>query len=86
MSVPIYAFTNNSQTRRRLMLNRGMYSHRTAFSRSPEKTIQTALRVLREREGLVPDDKVVVISDVIALARVDAIQLRRVGDFALPQD
>ena len=58
------------------MLNRGMYSHRTAFSRDPEKTIQTAFRVLREREGLAPEDKVVVISDVLAEQRTDAIQVR----------
>ncbi len=77
--VPIYVFTNNSQTRRRLMLNRGVFAHRTAFSTRPEKTIQTALAVLREREGLGPEERVVVISDVLAEARVDAIQIRAVG-------
>ena len=77
--VPIYVFTNNSQARRRLMLNRGVYAHRTAFSRQPEKTIQTALGALREREALPPDARVVVISDVLAQARVDAIQIRSVS-------
>ena len=77
--MPIYVFTNNSQTRRRLMLNRGVFSHRTAFSTRPEKTIQTALSVLREREGLQPEARVVVISDVLAETRVDAIQIRAVG-------
>ena len=78
--VPIFAFTNNSQTRRRLMLNRGMFSHRTAFSRDPAKTIRTALKVLRERENIGGDERVVVISDVLAEKAVDAIQLRSVGD------
>ena len=78
--VPIFAFTNLSQTRRRLMLNRGTFAHRTAFSNDPEKTIRTALRVLREREGVGPDERVIVISDVLAETAVDAIQLRRVGD------
>ena len=77
--VPIYVFTNNSQARRRLMLNRGVYAHRTAFSTQPEKTIQTALGALREREALPPDARVVVISDVLAQARVDAIQIRSVS-------
>ena len=80
--VPIFAFTNVSQTRRRLMLNRGVFAHRTAFSSDPEKTIQTALKVLRDREGLAPADKVVVLSDVLAESAVDAIQLRRVGEAA----
>lgn len=78
--VPIFAFTNLSQTRRRLMLNRGTFAHRTAFSNDPEKTIRTALRVLREREGVGADERVIVISDVLAETAVDAIQLRRVGD------
>ena len=78
--VPIFAFTNTSQTRRRLMLNRGVFAHRTAFSKDPEKTIQTALKALREREGLGEADKVVVISDMFAERSVEAIQLRAVGD------
>ena len=77
--VPIFAFTNTSQTRRRLMLNRGVFAYRTSFSNDPEKTIQTAFTVLREREGFGPDESVVVISDVLAEKAVDAIQLRKVG-------
>ena len=77
--VPIYVFTNNSQARRRLMLNRGVYAYRTPFSTQPEKTIQTALGALRDREGLAPDARVVVLSDVLAEARVDAIQIRSVS-------
>ena len=77
--VPIFAFTNLSQTRRRLMLNRGVFAHRTAFSSDPEKTLQTAFRVLREREHIDAAARVVVISDVLAESTVDAIQLRTVG-------
>jgi pyruvate kinase len=75
-TVPIYAFTNNSQTRRRLVMNRAVISFRTAFSLDPEKTLKTAFRVLMQREGLSPTAKVVVISDVLAHQRTDAIQIR----------
>jgi pyruvate kinase len=75
-TVPIYAFTNNSQTRRRLVLNRSVISFRTAFSSDPEKTLATAFDVLMQREGLPPHAKVVVISDVLAQQRTDAIQIR----------
>ena len=78
--VPIFAFTNTSQTRRRLMLNRGVFAYRTSFSSDPEKTIRTALAVLREREGIAATESVVVISDVLAETAVDAIQLRNVGE------
>jgi len=72
----IYAFTNDSQTRRRLILNRNLTPYRTAFSSDPEKTLQTAFDVLKARAGLEADDKVVVISDVLAGLGVDAIQIR----------
>jgi pyruvate kinase len=75
-TVPIYAFTNTSQTRRRLVLNRSVFSFRTDFSRDPEKTLNMAFAVLREREGLPEDAKIVVISDVLAEQRSDAIQIR----------
>ena len=78
--VPIFAFSNQSHTRRRLMLNRGVYAHRTAFSRDPEKTIQTAMSVLRKREGLKSDESVIVVSDVVGQGGVDSIQIREIGE------
>jgi len=75
-TVPIFAFTNHSQTRRRLALNRSVFPHRIEFSSQPEKTLQRALNILREREGFSDGDKVVVISDVLAEFNSDAIQLR----------
>ena len=78
MHVPIYAFTNNSQSRRRLALNRAVYAHRMAFSSNPEKTLQRAFDVLREKEGFAANDKVVVISDVLADQPTEAIQIRSI--------
>ncbi len=74
---PIFAFTNDSQTRRRLALNRSLYGHRIAFSSDPEKTLQRAFDVLRKREGIALDAKLVVISDVLANQPTEAIQIRR---------
>ncbi|MFT7222450.1 MAG: pyruvate kinase [Candidatus Azotimanducaceae bacterium] len=73
----IYAFTNDSQTRRRLILNRNLTPYRTAFSSDPEKTLQTAFDVLSQRAGLSTGDKVVVISDVLAGSGIEAIQIRK---------
>lgn len=72
----IYAFTNDSQTRRRLILNRNLTPFRTAFSSDPEKTLQTAFDALKQRAGFVEGDKVVVISDVLAGSGIEAIQIR----------
>ena len=72
----IYAFTNDSQTRRRLILNRNLTPFRTAFSSDPEKTLHTAFESLKQRAGLAQGDKVVVISDVLGGSGIEAIQIR----------
>jgi len=77
-STNIYAFTNMSQPRRTMMLNRGVFPFKIDFSSDPEKTLQTAFRILKEREQFQVGDKVVIISDVLAQQRVDSIQIRDV--------
>ncbi len=73
----IYAFTNVSQARRTMMMGRGIQPFRIVFSQDPEKTLQTAFNVLKEREGFQSEEKVVVISDVLAgSGKIDAIQIR----------
>ena len=62
----IFAFTNVSQARRTMMMGRGIRPFRIAFSQDPEKTLQTAFNVLKEREGFQSEEKVVVNSDVLA--------------------
>lgn len=72
----IYAFTNDSRTRRQLSLNRSVQPYRMDFSKDPERTLQLALAKLKEKQGLIEGDKIVVISDVLAGKGVDAIQIR----------
>ena len=77
-TVPIYAFTNDSRTRRRLFLNRAVTSFRAEFSLEPEKTLQRAFGALRDQQVIGGNAKLVVISDVLAGAKTDAIQIRRI--------
>ena len=59
-----------------MMMGRGIRSFRIAFSQDLEKTLQTTINVLKEREGLQSEEKVVVISDVLAASgKIDAIQI-----------
>lgn len=78
----IYAFSNESRTRRQLALCRGVYAHRIHFSHEPEKTLATAFAVLLQKEAFAPEDHVVVISDVLAGTGTDAIQVRQLGSTA----
>ncbi|MDG1924651.1 MAG: pyruvate kinase [Pseudomonadales bacterium] len=73
----IYAFTNDSQTRRRLVLNRNVSPYRIAFSQDPEKTLTSAFKLLKNKAGLDSGDKVVVISDMLSGQGIEAIQVRK---------
>jgi len=75
-SSTIFAFTNDSRTRRQLSINRSVQAYRMEFSSEPEKTLEQALNVLKDKQGLKNGEKIVVISDVIAGKGVDAIQIR----------
>lgn len=74
----IYAFSNDSRTRRQLALNRGVRAHRSNFSNDPEKTLANAFAILVAREGFSPGDKIVVISDILEGAGVEAIHVREI--------
>lgn len=75
---PIYAFSNDSRTRRQLALNRGVHAFRSSFSDNPEKTLANTFKRLQKESGLQPTDRVVVISDVLEGEGVEAIQIRAV--------
>jgi pyruvate kinase len=77
-NTPIFAFSNDSRTRRQLLLNRGVHPYRLEFSQSPEKTLGKAFALLKQREGFVGGDKVVVISDILEGAGIDAVQIREI--------
>ena len=85
-STDIYAFTNMSQPRRTMMLNRSVFPFKIDFSSDPEKTLQTAFRILKDREQFQVGDKVVIISDVLAEQRVDSIQIRDVPSDDIPPE
>ena len=80
----ICAFTNDSRTRRQLVLNRNVLSYRIQFSSDPEKTLAKAANILIKRQEFLPEDRVVVLSDTLAGGRagtgVDAIQIRQLSD------
>jgi len=72
----VYAFTNDSRTRRQLALNRSVVPNKITFSQDVEKTLYSAFQVLKEKESFTAGQKVVVISDVIAATGVDSVQIR----------
>lgn len=75
----IYAFTNTTTVRRRLNLYRGVNSFRIEFSHDPEKTIQRAIQLLRERGLIKKGNRIIIVSDILAGSQfVETIQYRRI--------
>ena len=81
----ICAFTNDSRTRRQLVLNRNVLSYRIKFSSDPEKTLASAAAIMLLRDEFTLEDRVVVISDALAGAGIEAIQIRRIADLLSPE-
>ena len=74
----IYAFTNDTRTRRQLALNRNCLCYRISLSSDPEKTLTNAFASLLEKDECQSGDKLVVLSDILAASGVDAIQVRTI--------
>lgn len=74
----IFAFTADERTARQLALNYGTYSHLVNFHDDAEHTLAEVFALLREHEQFQAGDKVVVLSDILSVADVDAIQVRQV--------
>ncbi|MDG2502678.1 MAG: pyruvate kinase [Porticoccaceae bacterium] len=76
----ICAFTDDSRTRRQLVMNRNVLSYQIEFSQDSEKTLATAAAIMIQRNEFSPDDSVVVISDALAGSGFEAIQIRLISD------
>jgi pyruvate kinase len=77
---PIFAFTPNEQVYRQLAICWGTFPVRIDFTEDPNATIEAAEKYLRAAKLIVPNDNLVILSDVRAgEALVDCVQLRQVG-------
>ena len=79
VGVPIYAFTDDEETFRHLLLPWGVEPFLMPFSDDPEETVKNALAYLKRQHWADDGTWLVVITNVLAQGRViDALQLRQV--------
>ncbi len=64
----IYTFTNISQFRLTMILGYMVRYFRIAYSKDPKKPIQNAFKVFKESKGFQTREKVLVISDLLAVS------------------
>ena len=76
----ICAFTNNSSTRRQLVINRNVLSYQIEIGDDLEQTLAAAAAIMVKRDEFSPDDQVVVISDALAGSGFEALQIRKISD------
>ena len=76
---PIFAFTLSEQVCRQLTLCWGTYPILMDFADDPNRTIESAMKHLRDEKLTEPGDNLVILSDIRAgEALVDCVQLRTV--------
>jgi pyruvate kinase len=74
---PIYAFTDNPQAFRHLLLVWGVEPFLVEFSTAPEQSIRDAFAYLLRRGWVAPGDCMVVVTNVLAGEKtIDTIQMR----------
>ena len=76
----ICAFTDNSSTRRQLVINRNVLSYQIEIGDDSETTLAAAAAIMIQRDEFAPDDQVVVISDALAGSGFEALQIRKISD------
>ena len=74
--VPIFAFTNQEKTLRKLALNRAVSPYRIPFSADSEKMLARAFKMLANEAHMERNSKLVVVSDVLVNQPTEAIQVR----------
>ncbi len=76
---PVFAFTPSLPVLRQLRLLRAVEPLLMNFAADPDATIENAIALLVRTGRVVPGDKIVVASDIVAQERlVDSVQLRTV--------
>ena len=76
---PIFAVASNEPVCRQLAICWGMFPILIDFTDDPNATIEAAVKYLRDAKLVVPNDNLVIISDVRAgEALVDCVQLRHI--------
>lgn len=76
---PIYAFTNTPNARRKLNIFWGVTAYRIDFSMDPEKTIQRAITLLKDKGLAKKGNQIILVSDILAGEKyVETIQIRKV--------
>ena len=63
--INIYSFTNSPRVLSSMTLYRGVYPFLMELQENPEGSIQDALRILHEKEGFEPEEKVVVLANIL---------------------
>jgi pyruvate kinase len=76
-NAPIFAFTSSQQVYRQLVLCWGTHPIRIEFTDDPKKTVEAALKHLRDKKLTEAGNNLVILTDMVASGlKVDSVQLR----------
>ncbi len=76
---PVFAFTDQDTTYKKLILGRNCYPQFITLSNKPESDIQHAIKIIRQKNLLPLGSTVVILSNITTVASMSkAVQIRRI--------
>ena len=77
-NIDIFAFTDNEEVRKKLMIYWSAFPFRIKFEDNFEVMVNNAIKTLKDRSLVVKDDRVLVVSDVDKRKDVDILEIRKI--------
>lgn len=77
-NIDIFAFTDNDDTRRKLMIYWNAFPFKIDFSSDFEAMVGKAISILRKNKFVVRGDRVVIVSDINPRKNVEILEIREI--------
>jgi len=74
----IFVFTDNDETRRKLIIYWGSFPFRMQFNGNFESIVKNAIKTLKSKKFIVKDDRVIIVSDIDKRKDVDILEIRKI--------
>ena len=77
-NIDIFAFTDNEEVRKKLMIFWGAFPFKIKFSDNFEVMVKNAIKMLKDKKLIVKDDRVVIVSDANTRKDIDILEIRKI--------
>jgi pyruvate kinase len=77
-NIDIFVFTDNDDFRRKFMIYWSTFPFRIDFNQDFEEMVKKAINILREKNFVLSQDGVVIVSDIVPRKNIDILEIRQI--------